>query len=264
MTQSRTIAMTGTSSGIGAATRSLLERDGHRVIGVDLSGSDIDADLSTVDGRRRALDGLLELSGGRLDGFIPCAGVSGSDVSRIVKVNFYGTMALLSGLRPALEAGHQASVVLISSNSTTMIPWLELRHAEAFLNSTEDEVVARFEGRSWLAYPAGKLALAYWVRSHAAEWMAAGIRVNAVAPGVTRTTMTESLPGGADGKAGLDLIPIPAARWAEPEEIAEAIAFMQAPAASYVVGQVLFVDGGTDALLQPFAHPAPMPRDTAP
>ena len=79
--------MTGTSSGIGAATRSLLERDGHRVIGVDLSGSDIDADLSTVDGRRRALDGLLELSGGRLDGFIPCAGVSGSDVSRIVKVN---------------------------------------------------------------------------------------------------------------------------------------------------------------------------------
>jgi len=263
MTGSRTIAMTGTASGIGAATRSQLENNGHRVIGVDLAGADVDADLSTVDGRARALDGVLELSGGMLEGFIPCAGVSGSDVSRIVRVNFYGTMALLAGLRPALEAGHGSSVVLISSNSTTMIPWLEVRHAEAYLSSTEDEVVERFQDRSWLAYPAGKLAIAYWVRSHAAEWMARGVRLNAVAPGVTRTTMTESLQEGPDGKGGLDLIPIPADRWAAPEEIAEAIVFLSSPKASYVVGQVLFVDGGTDALLQPFAHPAPMPRDAA-
>ena len=72
--------------------------------------------------------------------------------------------------------------------------------------------------------------------------------------------MTDSLGDGPEGKEALEMIPIPADRWAEPHEIAEAIAFLASPASSYVVGQVLFVDGGTDALLQPRGHPTPMPR----
>jgi len=259
-TATRTIAVTGTASGIGAATKARLEADGHRVIGIDLAGADIESDLSTRDGRDAAVAGVLDLADGRIDGLIPCAGVSGSNVAKIVSVNFFGTMALLDGLRPALEAGTDPAVVAISSNSTTMIPWLEVRHADAFLESPEDDVIERFEGRAWLAYPAGKLALAYWVRSHAAEWMASGVRLNAVAPGVTRTSMTDSLGDGPEGKEALEMIPIPADRWAEPHEIAEAIAFLASPASSYVVGQVLFVDGGTDALLQPRGHPTPMPR----
>ena len=66
--------------------------------------------------------------------------------------------------------------------------------------------------------------------------------------------------GDVEGMAELlDAIPIPIGRWGTPEEIAEAIHFLSGPASSYVVGQVLFVDGGTDPLLQPRAHPQPLP-----
>lgn len=255
----RTIAITGTASGIGAATKARLEAGGDRVIGVDLAHADVEADLATAEGRTRAIDGVLHACGGTLDGFIPCAGVTGTGGPLLVRVNYYGTMALIEGLRPALEAGTDSSVVVISSNSTTMLPGLTRDDAMVFLEGTEDAAVAHFESRGYLAYPAGKLALAYWVRSNAPAWIASGVRVNAVAPGVTRTAMTEAAAADPETKAGLDQIPIPIDRWAEPDELAAAIAFMQSPDASYIVGQVLFVDGGIDALLQPFAHPAPLP-----
>jgi NAD(P)-dependent dehydrogenase (short-subunit alcohol dehydrogenase family) len=85
------------------------------------------------------------------------------------------------------------------------------------------------------------------------------VRVNAVAPGVIRTAMTEAVEAVDGMKDALDQIPIPIGRWGRPEEIAEVIAFLLGPASSYIVGQVLFADGGTDALLQPHAHPHPLP-----
>lgn len=256
-----TICVTGTASGIGAATKSLLESRGHRVIGVDLHDADVTGDLSKPEDRERIVAEVSAECGGVLDGLVPCAGLSTPAPNRlIVSVNFYGTLAVVNGLRTVLAKGTDPAVVMISSNSTTMTPGLPVDEAMAYLNSEESVMVERYADPSaFLAYPAGKLAIAFWTRLNAPSWMKDGIRLNAVAPGVIDTAMTRPLLDEPSMKAALEHIPIPRGRWGKPEEIAAAIGFLVSPESSYVVGQVLFVDGGTDAMLQPTAHPHPLP-----
>ncbi len=256
----RTICVTGAASGIGAATAHRLRAGGSRVIGVDQHEADVMADLSTPDGRAVALAQVLDACGGVLDGLVPCAGVGGlASAELTVRLNYYGVQAMLQGLRPALAAAAGASVVLISSNSTTMTPGLSPDDARVYLERDEDAAVEHFAASGWTAYPAGKLALAYWMRSNAPAWLADGIRLNAVAPGVIDTGMTRPLLEMEGVRDALAQIPIPAGRWGTADDIAASIEFLLSSDAAYIVGQVLFVDGGTDALLQPFAHPHPLP-----
>lgn len=259
----KTICVTGSASGIGAATAELLRAEGHRVIGVDLRNADVEGDLSKPADRVRIVDEVTRACDGRLDGLVPCAGVSTpAPNSLIVSVNYFGTLAVVNGLRPALARGSDPAVVMISSNSTTMTPGLPVDEAMRYLNSDESSVLERFAAPDgFLAYPAGKLAIAFWVRMNAGtpDWIGSGIRLNAVAPGVIDTGMTRPLLDIPGVKESLEHIPIPLKRWGRPEEIARAIRFLLSADSSYVVGQVLFVDGGTDALLQPTAHPHPLP-----
>lgn len=257
----RTVCVTGTASGIGAATKERLERSGVRVIGVDRHDADVVGDLSQETDRHRLVSEVVEACGGVLDGLVPCAGLSTPAPDElVVRVNYYGTLALVDGLRPALTRGVDPAVVMISSNSTTMTPGLTTDDALVYLNGSEDDAVRHFASASpFTAYPAGKLALAFWVRKNSPTWMADGVRLNAIAPGVIDTAMTRPLLDDPSMKESLARLPIPRGRWGRPDEIAAAIEFMVSPASSYVVGQVLFVDGGTDALLQPFAHPHPLP-----
>jgi NAD(P)-dependent dehydrogenase (short-subunit alcohol dehydrogenase family) len=99
-------------------------------------------------------------------------------------------------------------------------------------------------------YALAKLALARAVRRFAVAW-APDVRVNAVAPGPVLTPLTEAaLQHPVTG----DLIrqyPIPLGRWGEPEEIAAAVWFLLSPDAAWITGNVVFVDGGTDALFRP-------------
>jgi NAD(P)-dependent dehydrogenase (short-subunit alcohol dehydrogenase family) len=259
----RTIAISGSASGIGAALRRRLTDDGDRVIGIDLHDADIVADLGTEAGRSAALADLEAACGGSLDGLVAGAGVAGvpdRSGALLTSVNYFGSVRLVAGARHLL-AGRSSAAVVISSNSTTTQPGLPVELIEACL--ADDETAARTIGEEVGAvagYGATKTALARWVRRQATtpEWVGQGIALNAIAPGATVTAMTDEVR--ADPLLGqfIDAFPIPFGRQATPEEIAGVIAFLLGPDARVLCGSVVFADGGTDALIRPDDWPCPM------
>ncbi len=250
----KTYVVSGSASGIGAALTARLRADGHTVIGVDLHDAEVTGDLATESGRTAAVRAVGELTG-LVDGVVPCAGVAGltdTDSQLVVSLNFFGAIALATGLKPLMGEG--SSVVLVSSNSVTAQPGWSAEVAGACL--ADDEVRARRLAGPLDAvhvYPATKAALAYWARREGikSEWAGAGIRVNAMAPGLIATPMTDRLR--EDPKLGVfaDAYPTALDRPGRPEEIAALAAFLLSEDASLLVGSVVFADGGTDALLHP-------------
>lgn len=256
------VAITGASSGIGAACAARLGGKGYRIVTVDLHDADVVADLGTAEGRAAAVGGVSEASGGELAGLVTCAGLAGAPSrpgSLLASVNYFGTVDLLTGLRPLLGAGG-GSAVAISSNSTTVQPAIPAAVVEACL--AHDEESARSladEVGSMVTYPATKLALAYWVRRQATgpEWAGAGIRLNAIAPGMIETPMVSDMRSDPEVGPLLDMLPIPVGRTGKPDEIAALAELLIGPDGGFFCGSVLFCDGGSDALLRTADWPAP-------
>jgi NAD(P)-dependent dehydrogenase (short-subunit alcohol dehydrogenase family) len=249
-----TLVVTGSASGIGAALRARLEAHGSRVIGVDRRDADIVADLAKTAGRRTALRGVLDAGADDLDGFVACAGVGPAvaTAADIVSINYYGAVELLDGLRDALVAHGGGSAVVVASNSATTVPSLPEELVEAILSG--DEGSARWAAEDvapTTAYAASKLALARAMRRRAPEWARAGVRLNAVAPGAVETPLLEETLADRELGPLVRAFPIPAGRFGAPAEVAAAIAFLLGPDAAFCHGSVLFVDGGTDALVRP-------------
>ena len=118
----RNIVVTGSASGLGAAIARRLEKDGQRVIGVDRRDALVVVDLGTPAGRQQAIDDALAACDGQVDGVVSCAGLGPYDEPvPVTRVNYFGAMAILDGLRDALSRGDQPSAVGISSvgGSTT-------------------------------------------------------------------------------------------------------------------------------------------------
>jgi NAD(P)-dependent dehydrogenase (short-subunit alcohol dehydrogenase family) len=98
-----------------------------------------------------------------------------------------------------------------------------------------------------VAYGSAKAAVIAMTRALAVEWAHLNIRVNAVAPGIVRTTMLDwSIDAGIVDPGALRAR-IPQQRFAEPDEIAQAVLYLASPAARYITGQCLCVDGGWTA-----------------
>jgi NAD(P)-dependent dehydrogenase (short-subunit alcohol dehydrogenase family) len=168
---------------------------------------------------------------------------------------------LLQGLRPLLAQGDRPSAVAISSNSTTCQPGVPLDLVARCLEG--DENSARLAGDvvgALASYPATKTALAWWARRHAptAEWAGAGITLNVVAPGTVETPMLQAIRDDPTIGRLVDAFPVPVGRAAEPEELAAFVQFLLGPDARFFCGSVVFVDGGTDALLRADEFPRPM------
>lgn len=249
------IVVTGSASGIGLATRERLEATGDDVIGVDLRDAEVLADLANPAGRAGAIAAVLQATGGCVDGVVACAGVGPEfePWSSIVSLNYFGAQVLLEGLRPALAAAEAPRAVAVSSNSSTL-PNADTPLVDACLAGNEAEareIALTLDGHR--TYAGSKLALARWVRRNApgAEWAACGVRLNAVAPGAVLTPLLQrGLDHPAYGPA-IRNFPIPLGDFGSPDQIAAAIVFLLSPEASFCCGSVLFVDGGTDALLRP-------------
>jgi NAD(P)-dependent dehydrogenase (short-subunit alcohol dehydrogenase family) len=257
-----TIAITGSASGIGAATAQRLAGRGHAVIGVDLRDSDVCADLGSPTGRERAAAEIAERCGGVLDALVTCAGIGGSTTEqggRLVSINYFGTVQLVELLHPALAAAGRSAVVCVSSNSASCQPNWPVDIAEACLSGDEEQAcVAAEQHRSVQAYGASKAAIAWYVRTNAPtpRWAGSGIRMNAVAPGLVETPLTEGQRADPVLGAAIAQFPIPRGEAGRPEEVAAVIDFLAGPDASLLYGSVVYADAGTDALLRPRDYPS--------
>ena len=248
--------MTGSAGGIGGAIRRRIESAGHRVVGVDVRDSEVVADLASASGRADAVAAVRAAAPDARDGLVVAAGIGGSTPAppaAVVRINYFGAVALLDGLHLDLVDGQLRAAVAIASNSATAVPHRDLTLVERCLADDEDAAAALADTMDGeLVYALGKLALARAVRRRAVAW-APGVRLNAVAPGPVLTNLTRA---ALEHPVTGDLIrqfPVPLDRWGEPEEIAAAVWFLLSPDASWITGAILFADGGTDALLRPDA-----------
>jgi NAD(P)-dependent dehydrogenase (short-subunit alcohol dehydrogenase family) len=262
----RTCVVTGSASGIGAATARRLAETGARVIGCDLHDADIVADLATEAGRAALAEGAARLSGGALDAVIANAG--GGAAETMLQLNFFGAVATLERLRPLLTKSGAPRAVAVSSISSMRPAPAGL--VEACLAMDEDAAVAA----AWRAFEAGELgrntengmpdvaqaplslygaakqALQRWCRKAAPTdaWAGAGITLNVVALGFYDTPAAAYVLEDPQTRAAMAaLSPLKGSFPGRPDAAAALLAWLAGADNTQLTGQVLFADGGFEA-----------------
>lgn len=251
----RTALVTGAASGIGKTTAELLSSRGWSVISADLSGADIGADLSSATGRAKLVEEAERLSDGKLDAVLAVAGLA-HPTAATVAVNYFGMVATLDGLRPLLTKSDAPRAAGVSSMASLMP--VDDALVAAMTSWDEDAAMARaaeLEGTEsdQLIYSSTKKAFAQWVRRNAptSEWAGEHIALNAVAPGVIATPMTADMIATEEARTELlGMVPMPLNGIAEPEVVAQLLAWLVSEENSHLCGQVIFVDGGSDAVIR--------------
>ena len=249
--EDRAVAVvTGAAGGIGQAVARAFAADGAAVVVADLreeAAAAIAARLTEETGApavavgvdvtdsqqvRAAVQRVLERFG-RVDHLVNCAGISLSsptaehaddDWRLVLDLNLTGTFLLCRELAAPLAAA-RGTVVNISSI--------------AAFAATRPEV--------HVGYDATKAAIVALTRTLAVEWAAAGVRVNAVAPGYTDTELLRRVGADSPETVAAWIAQTPQRRLMDPAEIAAVVRFLSSPASSAITGQTILADGGWSA-----------------
>lgn len=244
----RTAVVTGAGRGIGKATVEVLQAQGVNVVGVDLDGADINADLSTKEGREALEAGVRRLCPSGIDVIVANAGVL-SDDELSIQVNYFGAVETLERLRPLLRT--EAPRVVVVASRSVLKP---VNHAivEACLDGDEARAIALAQQTDspHLLYATSKRAIARWIRRNAGlpAWAGAGIAVNGVAPGAVLTPMIAQRDPAEQARLAVER-PMPLGGMATAEEVAELIGFLADARNSKIAGQLIFIDGGGETMM---------------
>lgn len=248
--------MTGSASGIGEATKLILEDRGHRVVGVDIHNADVEVDLSTSVGRDSLRQKVSGLTDGRIDAIVAAAGVA-HRTSQSVKVNYFGAISTLESLRPLLLGSEAPRAVVVASFAALLAYDIDLIDAlSARDEATASMIADHIAGteRAATVYSSTKRAIAEWVRSASisAEWAGEGIPLNAVGPGVIFSPMTAPMmEDKLRWEQLLTAVPMPlTGRPGQPIAVAYLLAWLASEENTNLTGQVMFIDGGADATIR--------------
>ncbi len=233
-TQNYVSVITGASKGIGLATAHRLKAAGHRVIGLarhqpnqSFPGELIEVDLADAEATAGVAATIADEYA--VSHLINNVGVSRSETLEEVNIDQFASILDLN-LRPAVQL------------TQAFLPTMRARHYGRVINVSSLVVLGLPFRTSYAAAKAGLLSM---TRTWAIELATTGITVNAIAPGPTETELfrANSPVGSASEQRFLKGVPMQ--RFAQPDEIAAAIAFFASDDAAYITGQTLFVDGGS-------------------
>jgi NAD(P)-dependent dehydrogenase (short-subunit alcohol dehydrogenase family) len=223
--EGRRAIVTGTASGIGAATVKRLRADGAEVIAVDRTGDGVIADLSTDTG----IAAMIAAAGDRLDILINNAGVC--------------PVAPLAEIDDTLwQSGFDVNVTAPFKLSRALAPLLAKSKAGRIINT--GSILSSYGDANLIAYSASKHAILGLTRALATELGPLGITVNCVQPGVIVTGMTQPMFDERPESEVYYKSRIPLGRLGQPEDIADVFAFLASDDSRYITGQGIMVDGG--------------------